>query len=68
MSPFARFALAPSGYTRRALQDGDRVLVESTCDYCGFRIVGNVSENVIEDERAHLAKCPHAAAKAGGAA
>ncbi len=64
MSPVERFAEEPPNYSRRAFYQRTGIVVESTCDYCGFQIVGDVCELVIEQERQHRAKCSQRAAMA----
>ncbi len=56
---------APPGYTRRMLIQ-DRLLVESLCDYCGFRIVGSIVEHLALDEHDHRAQCSKPGAKTAG--
>ncbi len=57
MAPLSKFALAPTGYTRRIFDDSGAVLIQSICDYCGLQFIGNVSGGLIEDEREHRAAC-----------
>ncbi len=58
-----RLEVAPSvptrneGYTRRFVDDS-RLLIESVCDQCGFRIVGSASDRLAQDERDHREQCP----------
>jgi hypothetical protein len=53
-----------TGYSRRVLNDG-RMLIQSTCDYCGLKIVGSILETLLEDEREHRAKCSKPQAVSG---
>jgi hypothetical protein len=52
------------GFTRRVLQEDDRTLIQSTCNYCGVRIVGSAAESLAQDESDHLQKCLVAKRKA----
>ncbi len=50
-------------FARRIVQQGERMLIESTCRYCGAVIVGSVTDALAANEDEHLEKCqqnPHA--------
>ncbi len=57
-----RLPQAAEGYSRRMIIN-DRLLVESICDSCGFRIVGSIVDHLAQDERDHRAQCPKPAVK-----
>ncbi len=44
-------------FERRIVQHGERLLIESTCRYCGAVIVGSVTEKLSADENGHSEKC-----------
>ena len=47
---------APKGFAHELVREGERLLIQSTCEYCGMRIVGNA--DVIDDrEPTHRASC-----------
>lgn len=50
-------------FERKPVQEGERLLVESRCALCGFRIVGSVRDSLVDDEAEHAAKCPKKMAK-----
>ena len=54
-----------AGFSRRMLSR-NRMLIQSTCDYCGLKIVGSIFEALLENEREHRTKCkkPSSAASA----
>ena len=46
------------GFTRSALRDEAKIiLVKAVCDYCGFVIIGSVSDGLVEQERSHAEQC-----------
>jgi hypothetical protein len=46
------------GFTRSAVPDDVKViLVKSVCDYCGFTIIGSVTEGLVEQEQEHANGC-----------
>ncbi len=51
-------------FNRRLLKQEDRTLVQSTCNYCGVRIVGSAVESLAQDERDHLQRCAGAKTRA----
>ena len=56
----ALFALV-SDFTRRPTEVGwNKTLIETTCNRCGFTIVGKDQEVLTRIERAHVKQCPHA--------
>lgn len=50
-------------FERTPVKKDERLLVESKCALCGFRIVGSVVDSLIDDEEEHAAKCPKKKAK-----
>jgi len=51
------------GYTRSLVREGQRVLIESKCDYCGVVLVGSVPQ-LQQDEERHRLKCVRRAKRA----
>lgn len=45
-------------FERKPVKRGERLLVESTCNLCGFRIVGSAADSLVDDEDEHAEKCP----------
>ena len=50
-------------FERKPVTKDERLLVESKCALCGFRIVGSVADSLIDDEEEHASKCPKKKAK-----
>lgn len=44
------------GFTRSLVRDGERVLIESKCEYCGAVLVGSVPQLPLDEEQ-HRAQC-----------
>ncbi len=57
---------AAEAFTRRML-DGDRILIESVCDYCGSKIVATLIDGLMTQERDHRAQCSKPKLKAKAA-
>jgi len=53
-------------YDRELVHVERRTLVSSTCQYCGFRILGSAPE-ISDDEWAHREKCVRQRRKKGSA-
>ena len=46
------------GFTRSAVPDNVKViLIKSICDFCGFTIIGSVTDGLLEQEQEHSDKC-----------
>jgi hypothetical protein len=45
-------------FDRRLIQIGDRMLIESTCMRCGAKVIGTITETLLQDEADHVSKCP----------
>ena len=45
-------------YNRKLVQLDGRMLIESVCSLCGFRLVGSMTETLERDEREHTKSCP----------
>ncbi len=58
----------PEGAFTRLMLDGDRILIESVCDYCGLKIVATLLEGLMDQERDHRAQCSTPNSKARAAA
>lgn len=50
-------------FERKPVSKDERLLVESKCARCGFRIVGSIRDSLVDDEEEHAAKCPKKMAK-----
>ncbi len=48
--------LTTDGYTRSLIQEGERTLIRTVCDYCGVEIVGSVPQ-LKEQEDRHRVWC-----------
>ena len=51
-----RRQLTCDGYTRNLVEEGERKLILSLCDYCGLVIVGSVPK-LKEEEDSHRLSC-----------
>ena len=57
----------PTGFHREML-DPAHILVKSTCDFCGFKVVGSFLETLLTEELAHRTKCVSPISRDEGAA
>ncbi len=57
-------APVPDGFMRSLRHWGDRKVIESVCQYCGLRIIGSVTAQLIQDEAQHRQACHLKAAAA----
>jgi hypothetical protein len=46
------------GYARKQVMLEERLLIESVCSICGFKIVDSATEKLQEREEEHRNSCP----------
>lgn len=45
-------------FDRKPVDGSHYLQIESTCAFCGYRIVGSVSDRLQQDETDHARNCP----------
>ena len=50
-------SMTPEGYERALVSKGDRLLVRSTCQYCGMEILDSITDTLQEREEMHRDSC-----------
>ena len=58
--PLAQIPEPTEGFSRRLLDRDYSIIVDSVCDYCGFRFVGSLTQTLRRDEVEHRLNCPAA--------
>jgi hypothetical protein len=53
----AAYARQPVLFDRRLIYVDGRSCIESVCVLCGARIVGSITETLLQDEAEHVARC-----------
>jgi hypothetical protein len=54
----ASYSPQPVLFNHSPIYVDGRSRVKSVCVLCGARIVGSVTETLLQDEAAHVARCP----------
>jgi hypothetical protein len=55
--PVAQIPEPTEGFSRRLIDRDYSIMVDSICDYCGFRVVGSLTQTLCQEEVEHRLNC-----------